>query len=181
MMKYSLLGLSVLAFTIAGQPAMAETRIETVLGTVTSVSPLTSNIVRETPQTQRVCSDENVPIYSQDDGSSDLGSMIVGGLIGAAVGNKLTDNDGGGAAGTVAGALLGREHAKANRKSKIVGYNQRTVCSDKQILVSETVERVTGYRLSIEADGRILQIDSSKNRDVGDRIELRKQVSYSMR
>ena len=38
--------------------------------------------------------------------------MIIGGLIGSAIGNKMSDNDGAGAAGTVAGALIGREHAK---------------------------------------------------------------------
>ena len=180
-MKHMLLLLPALALTMTMQPAFAETRVETVLGTVTSVTPLTTNIVRETPRTECVCTEEKIPVYSKNGGEdSELGGLIIGGLIGSAIGNKLTDQDGGGAAGAVAGALLGREQSKKN-KGNIVGYEQQTVCSDKQILVSETVQRVTGYRLKIEADDRILQIEVPDNRQVGERVELRKQVSYSLR
>jgi len=181
-MSNLLRSLPIAAIICASLPAAAETRIETVLGTVTEVSPLTSSIVRETPKTERICTEEDVPIYSQNSGGdSELGSLIVGGLIGSAIGNKLSDKDGAGAAGAVAGALLGREQAKKNNKGSIVGYKQQTVCQDKQILVTETVQRVTGYRLKIEADDRILSIDVSDDYSVGQRVELRKEVSYSVR
>ena len=180
-MKYLWLTVPALSLTITAQPAFAETRVETVLGTVTSVTPLTTNIVRETPRTERVCTEENIPIYSKEGGDDgELGGLIIGGLIGSAIGNKLTDQNGGGAAGAVAGALLGREQAKKN-KGNIIGYDQQTVCSDKQILVTETVQRVTGYRLKIEADDRILQLEVANDRQVGERVELRKEVSYSLR
>ena len=50
MMKKTLLSLSILALAASAQPAFAETRIETVLGTITSVTPLTTNIVRKPPR-----------------------------------------------------------------------------------------------------------------------------------
>ena len=43
--------------------------------------------------------------------------MIIGGLLGSAVGNKLSDSNGAGSAGAVAGALLGREHANKSAQS----------------------------------------------------------------
>ena len=98
--------------TLGTGTAMAETRVETVLGTVTQSDPIRSSYVRKTPKDERVCRTEDVPIYGESQsGQSDLGAMIVGGLIGSAIGNKLSDNEGAGAAGTVAGAILGREHA----------------------------------------------------------------------
>ena len=100
------------ASTIAAPTVSAETRIETAIGTVTQSDALTTSYIRETPTDQRTCRNEDVPIYGQAQGeSSDLGAMIIGGLIGSAVGNKMSDNVGAGAAGTVAGAILGREHA----------------------------------------------------------------------
>jgi len=179
-MKKTLLSLPILALALSAHPAKAETRIETVLGTITSVTPLTTNIVRETPKTERICTEEKVPIYAKGSNDGELGGLIIGGLIGSAVGNKLSDSNGAGAAGAVAGALLGREQSKKN-KGKIVGYEQQTVCSENQILVSETIERVTGYRLKIEADDRILQVEVPDNRKVGERVELRKEISYSLR
>ena len=59
-----------------------------------------------------------MPIYSEGQKSDELGSMIIGGLLGSAVGNKLSDNDGAGAAGR-SRRLLGREQAK-NRTQNLV-------------------------------------------------------------
>ena len=44
--------------------------------------------------------------------------MIIGGLIGSAVGNKFSNNDGAGAAGTVAGAILGCWFCNVQNKKK---------------------------------------------------------------
>ena len=73
--------------------------------------------------------------------------MIIGGPIGSAVGNKLSDNNGAGSAGAVAGALLGRERAKNANAEEIVGYRQQ---SDKP-----HHSKIVGYRIKVEADGRI--------------------------
>ena len=107
----------------------AETRFETVVGTVVDTITLTSTYVRKTPTEKRICRNDDVPIYAQEEGASEIGSMIIGGLIGSAVGNKFSNNDGAGAAGTVAGALIGREHSKNKQKnSRIVGYKQQETC-----------------------------------------------------
>jgi uncharacterized protein YcfJ len=171
------------AGSLVAPTASAETRIETAIGTVTQSDALTTSYIRETPTDQRTCRNENVPIYGEaQGGSSDLGAMIIGGLIGSAVGNKMSDNEGAGAAGTVAGAILGREHAKKNKKGqKIVGYNQQEVCSVQSVMTKENIEKVTGYRNTIEVDGRIITLETSTPLTTGARVEIRKSITYSIR
>ena len=63
---------------------------------------------------------QDVPVYEKKSGGDDIGGLIVGGLIGSAIGNKLSDSNGAGAAGAVAGALLGREASKNKGNGEIV-------------------------------------------------------------
>ena len=79
----------------------ANTSSETVLGDVISVIERTREVIRQTPLTERVCEDKDVPVYgSNGQQKNDLGSMIIGGIIGSAIGNKMSDSEGAGAAGT---------------------------------------------------------------------------------
>ena len=72
------------------------------------------------------------------------------------------------AAGAVAGALLGRSQANKNAKVReIVGYRQQEVCQTKRVVLEEVVEKVVGYRVQVEADGRILNLETS---NVGERL-----------
>ena len=161
--------------------AAAETRIETVVGTVVDTITLTSTYIRKTPTDQRNCLTEDVPIYAESEGNSELGSMIIGGLIGSAVGNKFSDNNGAGAAGTVAGAILGREHAKNQKNSRIVGYKQQESCTVKTVMLEENVSEITGYRNHIELDGKIIKLESKSPLAVGSRVEVVRRISYSLR
>ena len=115
----AILGTAIMCSIAGLSPALSETRIETVLGTVTKVDTLTSTYTVKTPKDERICEIRDVPIYSEGQKSDELGSMIIGGLLGSAVGNKLSDNNGAGAAGAVAGALLGRSQANKNAKSTL--------------------------------------------------------------
>ena len=178
----AILGTAIMCSITGLSPALAETRIETVLGTVTKVDTLTSTYTVKTPKDERICEIRDVPIYSESQKSDELGSMIIGGLLGSAVGNKLSDNNGAGAAGAVAGALLGRSQANKNAKSgEIVGYRQQESCETKRVILEEVRSKITGYRVQVEADGRILNLETSSPLGLNDRVELRKQVSYSLR
>ncbi|MEC7441088.1 MAG: hypothetical protein VX802_09530, partial [Pseudomonadota bacterium] len=84
---------------VAIVPASAETRIETVLGTVTKSDPIRTSYIRKTPSDEKVCETQEVPVYGQasagsNNNNSDLGAMIIGGVIGSAIGNKTSDQDG---------------------------------------------------------------------------------------
>ena len=160
----------------------AETRVETIVGTVVDTITLTSTYVRKTPSDKRTCRTEDVPVYAQQEGESDLGSMIIGGLIGSAVGNKFSNNDGAGAAGTVAGALIGREHSKNKQKnSRIVGYKQQETCSVTTVMLEENINEITGYRNHIEVDGKFVKLESKSPLTVGSRVEVVREISYSLR
>ena len=172
----------ILSASLSPGSAPAETRVETVVGTVVDTITLTSTYVRKTPTDQRTCRNDDVPIYAQQEGGSEIGSMIIGGLIGSAVGNKFSNNDGAGAAGTVAGALLGREHSKNKQKSgRIVGYKQQETCSVTTVMLEENISEVTGYRNHIEVDGKIVKIESKSPLTVGARVEVVRRMSYSLR
>jgi uncharacterized protein YcfJ len=181
--KIAILGLATLMVaTLPVQNANAETRVETVIGTVTSSSAIMNSYIRKTPKDERVCKTQDVPIYGEaKSGESDLGAMIVGGLIGSAIGNKLSDNDGAGAAGTVAGAILGREHAKKSQKGEIIGYKQQNICEVRTIMTEQTVEEVVGYRNMIEVDNKIISLESAAPLSPNQRVEITRQITYSLR
>jgi len=160
----------------------AETRVESIIGTEFKVDTLTQSFIRKTPRDEQVCSLQDVPVYGQGKQGDEIGSMIIGGLIGSAVGNKLSDSNGGGAAGAVAGALLGRQAAKKNtQQGQIVGYRQQETCQTNRVIYEEEVNKVIGYRVRVEADGQMITLEKNSPASVGDRIEIRKQVTYSTR
>ena len=170
--------------TLPGQAMADQTAIRTMTGTVNNVEILTSTYIRKTPVSERVCKIEDVPIYGQNQNSgedTELGSMIIGGLIGSAVGNQLTDADGAGTFGAVTGAILGREHNKNKQKSSnIVGYRQEEVCKIEKSTREERVEEVTGYRLTIDVNDEVVTLKSSQRYDVGDLINIRTRTTYSL-
>ena len=95
-----------------------QTTVRTVIGNVSGVEVLTSTYIRKTPIEEKVCVTEEVPIYEEAQGGDELGGLIIGGLLGAAVGNSVSGADGAGTAGAVAGALIGRDQAKKTKKEK---------------------------------------------------------------
>ena len=165
--------------------ALAETRIETVIGTVSGADPIRTSYIRKTPKDERVCQTQDVPVYGEAAGNneSDLGAMIIGGVIGSAIGNKTSDNEGAGAAGAVVGALLGREHAKKNQGGgqQIIGYRQQEVCNIRTVMTEQTVQEITGYRVRIEVDGKIISLESKRPRNMGERVEINRKTTYSLR
>lgn len=165
--------------------AFAETRIETVIGTVSGADPIRTSYIRKTPKDERICQTQDVPVYGETAGNneSDLGAMIIGGVIGSAIGNKTSDNEGAVAAGAVVGALLGREHAKKNQGGgqQIIGYRQQEVCNIRTVMTEQTVEEITGYRVRIEVDGKIISLESKRPRNLGERVEINRKTTYSLR
>ena len=173
---------------LMAMPATSETRIETVLGTVTNSDPIRTSYIRKTPSDEKVCETQDVPVYGQasagnNNENSDLGAMIIGGVIGSAIGNKTSDQEGAGAAGAVVGALLGREHAKKKNQGgqQIIGYRQQEVCNVRTVMIEETIQEITGYRTRIEVDNRIITVETNNSLSPNERVELTRQTTYSLR
>ena len=165
--------------------AFAETRVETVIGTVSGAEPIVQSYVRNTPVDEQVCELQNIPVYGTAEAAepgSELGAMIIGGLIGSAIGNKTSDEEGAGAAGAVVGAVLGREHAKNNQGGEtVVGYRQEEVCSIRTVMMEQQIEEITGYRVRIEVDNKIISLETQENFTLGNRVEITRQTTYSLR
>ena len=161
----------------------ATTSSETVLGEVISVIERTREVIRQTPSIERVCEDKDVPVYgSNGQQKNDLGSMIIGGIIGSAIGNKMSDSEGAGAAGTVAGAIIGKATSdESNKKNQeIVGYNRTRSCENVKTVTQQTIQEVIGYRLTINVDGKIIDIDTQTKYLPGSQITVTKTVNYSV-
>jgi uncharacterized protein YcfJ len=96
-------------------------------------------------------------------GEQAAGAMILGGLIGAALGNQIGHGDGRRAA-TVAGALIGTAigHDTAHRDDRYgsvrTGYyappEARTVTRCETRMTEQWEERIDGYRVTYEYNGR---------------------------
>lgn len=160
--------------TQAGAQVVDDTRT----GYVTGVETIWKQRIVQEPVTTRSC--ETVRSHSRVEGN--VGDVVIGGLIGSAIGNKLSNNEGAGAAGTVAGAILGREQAKnATGQREIVGYRQQDVCETRTIMTEQTVQEITGYRNTIEIDNKIIMLESARPLAPNERIEINRQVTYSLR
>ena len=147
--------------------ATADTRVDTVVGTVVDTITLDIDLCPKTPTDQAVAAPRMYQ-YMLKKGRIRTWIDDYRGLIGSAIGNKMSDNDGAGAAGTVAGALIGREHAKNNpENSRIVGYRQQEVCSTNTVMREERINEVTGYRNHIEVDGQVIEIQTRNPLMVG--------------
>lgn len=164
-----------------GQSIANQTTFNTMIGKVKDVEILTSTYIRKTPVEEKICSVEDVPIYEESKGGDELGGLIIGGLLGSAVGNQISGADGAGTVGAVTGALIGREHAK-NKKTngKVIGYRQEETCRIEKRVREERIEEVTGYRLTINVDGEIVTLKSSSSYDQGDEIKIRRKTTYSL-
>jgi uncharacterized protein YcfJ len=109
------------------------------------------------------------------------GQMILGGIIGAAIGNQIGSGDGRRAA-TVAGAVIGSAigHDVADRRNG--GRNERVVTESRPYETErcevrydeEFEERIEGYRVTYEYNG--IRQTTQLPYDPGDRIRVRVDV-----
>ena len=161
---------------------------------VTNVEPLTRRI--RVTQPRRECYDETRYDDRNDSrdsdyrgpnyrgvGSTSAGRMILGGVIGAAIGNSIGSGDGRRAA-TVAGAIIGSAigHDAGARRSegydngRYDGYRSepRTVQRCDVRYEESWEERIDGYRVSYEYNGR--QFTTRLPYDPGRKIRVRVDV-----
>jgi uncharacterized protein YcfJ len=112
---------------------------DSVKGTVKDVY---KNVTTQTPITERVCYDVEVPIYGKSGGGASAGDVLGGMIIGGLLGKGLSGNDNGAAAGAVLGGMVSAD--KNQGKDKVIGYRQETRCENK-VTYQESRERVYQY------------------------------------
>ena len=140
---------------------------------VTNVEPLYRTVRINTPRQE--CWDEERVNYNQ--GYRSGTPMIIGGLIGGALGHQIGKGRGKDVA-TVAGALLGGSIARDVQQKNSGGRTNtyfETVC--RTVDDYHTEERIEGYRVSYKYRGQIYT--SRMDREPGKRVRVRVRVSLA--
>lgn len=87
-------------------------------------------VTQRLPTTTQECFIRQVPIYSEHSSDRQFGDMVMGAVIGSAIGNAISDKDG---VGTL-GGVIGAHQASKNRSGEqIIGYRDETVCEPKTV------------------------------------------------
>jgi len=128
------------------------TRSETVWATRVVSEPVSTTSCRETPGS----------------GNISLGDLVVGGLVGSAIGNKLSDRHGAGTLGAVAGVLT----ASGNR-------TQRS-CVQETTYTNHTEQYPSHYIIHVRADGQRLRFESDRPYRPNERVRVRVSSNFSL-
>ena len=67
------------------------------------------------------------------------------------------------------------EKAEANQN-----YVEKEVCRVQKVILTETIEQISGYRLIIDVDGETISMNSNRSYNPGDLITLTKKITYSL-
>ena len=146
-------------------------------GYIESVEVLKKYVTQNVPKKEKICEIKRVPVQNSSRGFS--ADNLIGALIGGAIGNKL--GEGGGKSGSTAiGALIGSEIVSKDKQARADNnqFIEKEVCRVQNINYTETSEQITGYKLNVDVDGKIIQFKSNKSYNPGDAITIRKEISY---
>lgn len=145
---------------------------------VVNANPIYQQIATEVPQ--QSCHYESVA-YREPGRSSSYTGPIVGGLIGAAVGNELGHSKRNKQVGAVAGGLLGATlgHNVSRHHAGTTRYRDEQVCHTSYR--TEYAQQLVGYNVTYKYHGQLYH--TRTDRHPGDRIPVNVQVhpTYSYR
>ena len=162
-----LLSSVILAGVLSGASQVcAQTFNETRTGYVTAVETVWTQRAIHEPLTSTSCHISR----SHSGFHGNVSDVVIGGLIGSAIGNKLSDKHGAGSLGALFGAA-----ASMDRSS-----DKRRVCHD-QISYRTTNEHIVDhYLVHVRADGRDLTFPSDRPYRVNQRISLSVSSNYGL-
>lgn len=145
---------------------------------VVGVEPIYQQVAISVPQQQ--CWNQQVPVtttyYSESEyrPRENLTGILVGGLIGAAVGNRLGHGSDNRKIGTVAGGLLGASVANDVGRNNSRRTQSETRWVDQQqcqtVNQVQYQQQITAYRVSYLFNGRVLT--AMMDRDPGPQVQL---------
>ena len=157
--------------------AYSKTNFYQVTGSVSSVEVLKTYSTQKVPKNEKKCSIQRVPI--NQDANKFGADNFIGALIGGAIGNRL--GEGGGKSGATAlGALIGSEVVRSDKAAANQNFVEKEVCRVQKVMHTETIERISGYKLIIDVDGETISMNSNRSYNPGDLITLTKKISYSL-
>lgn len=140
---------------------------------VVAVSPMVEIVEVSTPQ--EVCWNEQVRHRVEDRSHGPRTSTIVGTVLGAAIGNNIArgdDRKSARIAGALLGGAIGRDVGRNNAHARTVVSSERR-CEIEHVTHEE--ERINGYRVRYEHDGRTFVTRTAT--DPGETLRLRVSVA----
>ena len=164
-------------FIILPTISFSKTVVIQSVGYIKSVEVLKKYVTQNIPRKEKICEIKRVPVQKTSRGFG--ADNLIGALIGGAIGNKL--GEGGGKSGSTAiGALIGSEIVSKDKQARADNdrFVEKEVCRIQNITYTETSEQITGYKLSVDVDGQIIQFRSNKSYNPGDSITIRKEIRY---
>ena len=155
----------------------SKTNFYQVTGSISSVEVLKTYSTQKVPRNEKRCSIQRVPVNQN---ANKFGAdNFIGALIGGAIGNRL--GEGGGKSGATAlGALIGSEVVRNDKAEANQNFVEKEVCRVQKVIHTETTERISGYKLTIDIDGETISMNSNRSYNPGDLITLTKKISYSL-
>ena len=167
MKSSKLLSSVILAGVLSGASQVcAQTINETRTGYVTAVETIWTQRAIHEPLTTTSCHTSR----SHSGFHGNVSDVVIGGLIGSAIGNKLSDKHGAGSLGALFGAVTAMDRSS----------DKRRVCHD-QISYRTTNEHIVDhYLVHVRADGRDLTFTSDRPYRVNQRISLSVSSNYGL-
>ena len=101
---------------------------------------------------------------------SNVGDVVIGGLIGSAIGNKLSDKHGAGSLGALFGAVTAMDRSS----------DKRRVCHNQTSYRKTTEDIADHYLVHVRADGRDLTFRSDRRYRVNQRVGLSISSNYGL-
>ena len=97
-----------------------------------------------------------------------FGDLVVGGLIGSTLGNKLTDAHGAGTVGAVAGMLTA------------TNFNYGQKCRKETHYISKSERYPSHYIIHVRSGGQYLQFSSDRPYQARERVKMHVSSDYSL-
>ena len=167
MKSSKILSLAILATALSGaSQAGAQTINETRTGYVTAVETVWTQRIINEPVTTTSCHTNQ----ANSGFHSNMGDVVIGGLVGSAIGNKLSDRHGAGSLGALFGAVTAMDRSS----------DKRSVCHDQTSYRKTTEDIADHYLVHVRTEGRILTFRSNHRYRVNQRVSLSVSSNYGL-
>ena len=167
MKSSKILSLVILATALSGaSQAGAQTINETRTGYVTAVETVWTQRIINEPVTTTSCHTNR----AHSGFHRNMGDVVIGGLVGSAIGNKLSDRHGAGSLGALFGAVTAMDRSS----------DKRSVCHDQTSYRKTTENIADHYLVHVRTEGRILTFRSNHRYRVNQRVSLSVSSNYGL-
>ena len=128
----------------------------------------------QVPQDRQICGDQRGRQYPNRQQRSNGGGALFGAILGGVIGNKFGKGNGR-KASTAVGVMIGASIGSQASNNKHRYNNRRNSCYTQRDYITE--ERISGYEVSYDYNGRIYQTRMQNHPGEQVRIQVNHQVA----